>query len=933
MQEQLGHYRVLERIGSGGMGVVYRARDERLERDVALKVLSADSIADDDVRRRFRKEALALSRLNHPNIATLHDFTTLDGVDMIVMEHIPGQGLDELVEQGPLAERDILRLGRQLVTALEAAHERGVVHRDLKPGNVRVTPDGRVKVLDFGLARAFQVESEATTESAIGGAFAGTLPYMAPEQIRGEAADARTDIYAAGAVLYEMATGKRVHGELSGTRLLGAILDTPAGGARERNTRISADLERVIAKALDKDPQLRYQSARELGVDLDRLAGDRTMPRRAAHHLARVPRGLVASLVAATVLLTGWMVYQRWPRPVTVQPRGSIVLADFENHSGDEGLADAIRAGLSVQLQQSSYGNVLSREQIFDALRRMQKADRRLDADTGRELCVRENVPILLAGAIQRRGDVTRVDARGVAPASGDVMFAESVEFRNENEAFDSIDALARAVRRQLGESTTVIEQRSKPLARVTTKSLTALKQYSRASDEFAQGNTAAALPYLRAALDVDPDFAMAHRLIARVYETLGNSEQEREHLNRAYELRASLTDREMRHVEASYHRGVRQYDKAVETLSALTALYPGDGEAHYELALAYRDNQSPSKAIQELETTIAQSPYVTVAYGELALLLARSSSYERAAEVLAEAQRRGIEGARLTWARGMVLLGQGRAEEARAQFTHLEADDVYGNIARLYQATTDIFEGRIARAADRLERDLLSDRLAKNTAAELTRRYLLAVVADLQQNTANARKHLTSILEAKPEDLDAETLRRVTTLLARMGDLPRARTVLARLASVAHQSDGAFSQSCLHSGEGAVALAEGQPARAIAVFRASEAEYARPATVQGLARAFAATGDWARARDEWTRVIALRGELLQLGSSADWVLAHLERARAEQHLGDLAAAARDYDTFLNLWSAGDDIPARRAATAEARVVRASAARAPGTRN
>ena len=272
MRETLGHYRILDQIGAGGMGVVYRARDEHLERDVALKVLSTASLPDDESRRRFRREALALSKLNHPNIATIHDFDTFENVDVLVMEHIPGKDLDELLRGGPLPESEIVALGRQLTTALDCAHQHGIVHRDLKPGNVRVTAAGLLKVLDFGVARAVQLEAEGTTKSLTDTAFAGTIPYMAPEQVRGGPVDFRTDIYAAGAVLYEMATGSRVHPGLTGARLLGAILEEPLLSARSLNPRVSPALEAILSKALDKDPALRYQSARELQVDLERLA-------------------------------------------------------------------------------------------------------------------------------------------------------------------------------------------------------------------------------------------------------------------------------------------------------------------------------------------------------------------------------------------------------------------------------------------------------------------------------------------------------------------------------------------------------------------------------------------------------------------------------------------------------------------------------------
>lgn len=924
MREQLGHYRILEQIGSGGMGRVYRARDERLERHVALKVLPEAALADDTARRRFRREALALSRLNHPNIATIHDFDTLDGVDVLVMEHIPGASLDEVLKHGPLPEREVVRLGQQLADALAAAHDRNVIHRDLKPGNVRITPEGRLKVLDFGLARALQADPDARTESITGPFVAGTLPYMAPEQVRGDPVDHRADIYAAGAVLYEMATGARVHGTLSGTPLIAAIVDTPAKPPSALNPAISAELNRIITKALDTDPHLRYQSARELAVDLERLSG----PAKPVVLARRRPRRAVAAAIALVAALAAWMAYRAWPRTTVPPDPKSIVIADFENQTDDRQLSDAIRAGLTVQLEQSPYVSVLSRDQVFDALRRMQRADRLPDTETARELALRENVPILLAGRIQRRGGVTRIEARGIDARTEDVLFVEPVEFRREDEVFQSIDALARSVRRNLGESVAGIDQQAQPLARVTTGSFEALKHYSRGADELARGNADGALPLLQTALRVDPNFAMAHRLVARVYETLGNAEKEGEHLTRAYELRASLTDRERLHVEASYLRGHREYEKAVETLTALTNLYPRDAEARYELALAYRDTASMSMAIQELENVVSESPFVTVAYADLVLLLARVRDYERARVVYEEAARRGIAGPRLIWGHGMLLLGEGRTAEARADLTKLaDQGDVFSGVARLYLATTDLYEGKMSLAVQELEAAILLDQKARNALPELKRRALLASIALLTGDARDARRHLHAALAGHRADLPPDDLRRLGSLAASAGDLKTARDLLRRLDAARRTVGSAFLQSCYFNLAGEIALGESKPAEAIEAFRNAATQYARPASTTGLARAFAASGDWARARQEWTNALNWKGEILHEGFAAQWVLAHLELARTESRAGDAAAAARHYQMFLALWRDGDDLPARRAAAAEAATLPAIARR------
>ena len=321
--QTLGHYRIVEKIGAGGMGEVYRARDEHLGRDVALKVLPAGSLADEADRKRFRKEALTLSKVNHPNIATVHDFDTQDGVDFLVMEHVAGKTLAEKLQGGALPEKEVLRLGGQIAAALQEAHERGVVHRDLKPGNISLTEKGQAKVLDFGLAKLLKPVSQATTVDSLSESrtFAGTLPYMAPEQLRGEPVDVRTDIHALGAVLYEMATDQRAFPERQSTLLSDAILHQPPLAPRALNGRVSTGLEWVILKCLEKDPERRYQSAKEVGVDLRRLADAPLTSAAGAEVSTAAPqpaflvwqRALPGALVGLIVAVAAISLWNLWP--------------------------------------------------------------------------------------------------------------------------------------------------------------------------------------------------------------------------------------------------------------------------------------------------------------------------------------------------------------------------------------------------------------------------------------------------------------------------------------------------------------------------------------------------------------------------------------------------------------------------------------------
>jgi serine/threonine protein kinase/tetratricopeptide (TPR) repeat protein len=356
----LGHYRVTAKLGAGGMGEVYRARDEHLDRDVALKVLPPGTLGDDTARRRFRREAEALSRLNHAHIATVHDFDSSDGIDFLVMEYVPGQTLSDRIAAGPLPEKDLVSFGADIAAALEEAHERGVVHRDLKPANIIVMPKGRVKVLDFGLAQlsgtAADIE-QTTTRSDSG--FEGTLPYMAPEQVRGEVVDARTDVYALGVVLYEAATGRRPFDDTQTGRLTDAILHQPVRSPAQLLPRLDPEIERIILKCLDRDPENRYQSAKEVGIDLRRLGSPatahQTQVRRHPVRQKPVAVGLgLATVALLAVVVWLWRNQAARPSAMTADGIASVVALPSKvvAQAADQFLTDAIPNTISAHLTQ-----------------------------------------------------------------------------------------------------------------------------------------------------------------------------------------------------------------------------------------------------------------------------------------------------------------------------------------------------------------------------------------------------------------------------------------------------------------------------------------------------------------------------------------------------------------------------------------------------
>ena len=528
--QTLGHCRIVAKIGAGGMGEVYRARDEQLDRDVAVKVLPAGTLGDEAARKQFRKEALALAKLNHPNIETVHEFGTQDGLDFLVMELIQGSTLTARLAEGPLSERDVLRLGIQLADGLIAAHAQGVIHRDLKPGNLIITPDGRLKILDFGLARLVhpEVADDITLSITVeAGTISGTIPYMAPEQLRALPADARSDIYAAGAVLYEMATGSRPFPERQSAELIGAILHRTPAPPSSLNPSIAPTLDSLILKALEKEPSQRYQSARELLVVLEGLSTSTVRSSVAAPAaLSGVPRrssrrlllGGVAAVVLLGLAIGAWLRYGH--KRNALGHNDTIVLADFANGTGDPVFNDALRQGLAVQLEQSPFLSLISEKLIQQNLRLMgQSPDARLTPELARDLCQRAGSKAYIAGSISNLGKDYLIAIHAVNCATGDSLAQQQVQATGKEKVLDALGRAAAKVREELGESISTVQQLDTPLAQATTPSLEALQAYS-LGQKAAVGvaDDAAAVPLFKRAIELDPRFAMAYASLGSSY-------------------------------------------------------------------------------------------------------------------------------------------------------------------------------------------------------------------------------------------------------------------------------------------------------------------------------------------------------------------------------------------------------------------------------
>jgi eukaryotic-like serine/threonine-protein kinase len=888
--QQFGHYEVESRLGSGGVGEVFLARDLRLDRRVAIKVLSERRVGDERSRARFRLEAHALSRLNHPNIATIFDFNQQDGRDYLVMEYIEGRSLREMTA-GSLPPEEVIRLGMQLAEALVAAHGAGVVHLDLKPGNLMLRDDGRLKVLDFGIAR-LQLPDDASTdtpaeETGTAANAAGTPPYMAPEQVAAGPVDRRTDIYAAGATLYELATGQRVFDKPRGIGLYESILrDKPDPPSRHNNL-IAAPLEDTLMKALEKKPSDRHQTAQELLDDLRSCEATGTSSWRLRRGRRWARRELVLTamglLIAASV--TG---YALWPVPAKAKfnARDFVLVGDLENRTNDPLLARTVHEALTIALQQSHYVNLVSRDRVAETLKLMQKPAATIDTSIGLDLCRREGVPAFISGSVARSGDVTliTVTASAVDATGATLLFTDSEEYRRPDELFGRVDELARRVRQNLGETLAGIATSSQPLDRVTTGSLEALKQYSKAVSARATGDFNSIEGPLLAALQLDSEFVMAHLRLGDYYlNVAGDATKGIQSVDRAYALRDRVTDREKHFIAAEYFAAHQQFEQARDSLKALTTLYPDDPEFRYDLALAHYAIEELEPAIVQLRQAIRVSPHGARAQGTLVLLLARNNQQQAALEASAEAFKAGVDSPYLYWARGLALAGIGDMAGARRDFEKLSTSPGYTHLGALQAARLSLYEKQVPRAIQELDRVVDITRRGKDTALQLTARLQIARAAlslgDLQQ----ARAESEAVLRlTAPETTRPNGIRDAGSLALAVGDMASARKCLHRLDVAA---PNAIVQAAHLFLAGDIARHERRYADADRLLDESYARCPFYGSLRVRAEAAEAAGNWRGAAAAWNAVLASKGQVIQDGFTPDLEMARVGLARANGHL------------------------------------------------
>jgi tetratricopeptide (TPR) repeat protein len=932
----LGHYRLVEQIGAGGMGVVYRARDDRLERDVAIKVIHPGIFVDDLTHKRFKREAVALAKLNHPNIATVHDFDSEGDREFLVMELLGGQSLAEVLMDGPLPEAELVQYAMQLAEGLAAAHEQGIIHRDLKPGNLRVLPEGRLKILDFGLSKLLFAEGDAATASLPASMhMSGTLPYMAPEQLRSNEADARTDIYAAGVVLYEMATGMRPYRE-RGMLVVDSILNSHAPLPTTLNPHVSLALEAVILRAMEREPEQRYQSARELQADIECLLTSRRPIAARETSLRRTRKALFLVALVFTVGLIAAGVWRAWPK---LRPGGTatgqrqvLLVGEFENRTGDPVFDATLREMFSATLQQSASVSVYPPSRTADVLETMGRSPAQpIDERIGLEVCQRAGLQGLLLGSISRIGTGYTLVVRALHP-SGDTILNETKSAATANEIPAVVDSIAEALRTTLGESNASVKDSAVPLARVTSPSLEAIRYYTSGKQQLYSGHLEDAALLFTKALELDPNFAMAHAYLGITYEHLEQPERRLKHLREASLLAGRVSEPERLKILGDYYNSIMDYEKGCGYDKLLADLQPDDPTPLVNLGVCQVDTFNPAAALASTEKAIQMLPKSRIrinlasqlylaGQSEKALPLAQALSKEYTDDVFAQKVL------------GSVYLALGRVDEARNTFGDMVK--VEGNsetTGHLRLADTALATGRYKEAKTELDSAILAADKSGNRFAAVIARTTLADPLLALQTPAEARKTLSEL--TLPDGSAASELV-AGIAFASNRQWEAAQRSLHRIDGLVAQADVPALRSMRYLLQAEIELNQKEFQSAIASATKAVGYFRSPFAIESLARCHEAAGAKDEAAKQYEQLLQRaneRSESFDAPAFHRVVNAHYRLGVLYKELGRDDDARLHLQKFLAYWAHPDpSLPAYTDAQRRLRTLSGSATPAPAT--